>query len=70
MSTLPTPTLSVHRAFVVQFTAQTNRAAGCWTGRVEHIVSGQATRFTSLDELLAFFERVLIRVQDERPEGA
>lgn len=70
---MPTPSatsLSVHRAFVVQFAAPTNIAAGCCVGRVEHIVSGQATRFASQAELLAFIARVLIRVKEERPDGA
>ncbi len=61
--------LSVHRAFVVQFAAQTNIAAGCCVGRVEHIVSGQAMRFASQAELLAFIARVLIRIEEERPDG-
>ncbi len=61
--------LSVHRSFVVQFAARTNIAAGCCVGRVEHIVSGQATRFASQAELLAFIARVLLGVQEERPDG-
>jgi len=46
--------LSPHRAFVVQFRAEANMEQGRCTGRVEHVVSGQATRFASLEELLAF----------------
>jgi hypothetical protein len=33
-----------------------------WEGRVEHVVSGQATHFDSLEELLAFMRRVLTEV--------
>ena len=33
-------------------------------GRVEHIVSGQATQFTSLAELWAFMAQVLTRLAD------
>ena len=54
--------LSPHRAFVVQFQAETNVARGRIVGRVEHVVSGQATHFASLEELLAFMARVLTTV--------
>lgn len=53
------PPLSPHRAFVVQFRAETQVETGRFVGRVEHVVSGQATHFTSLEELLAFIGRVL-----------
>jgi hypothetical protein len=33
--------------------------AGRLEGRVEHVVSGQATHFASLEDLLAFMARVL-----------
>ena len=55
--------LSPYRAFVVQFRPETAIARGCVTGRVEHVVSGQATHFGSLEELLAFVERVLATVR-------
>ena len=51
--------LSVHRAFVVQLRAETDVAQGRIMGRVEHVVSGQATYFDALEELLAFLARVL-----------
>jgi hypothetical protein len=60
----PAP-LSVTRAFVVQFRADTVVEQGYLTGRVEHVVSGQATDFQSLETLLAFMARVL-RVERER----
>src|SRR5689334_22382824 len=53
------PPLSPHRAFVVQFRAETDVAAGQIAGRVEHVVSGQATTFQTLEGLLAFLARVL-----------
>ena len=56
---------SVHRAFVVQFRADTVVKQGHLTGRVEHVVSGQATDFQSLETLLAFMARVL-RAERER----
>jgi hypothetical protein len=52
-------TLSAHRAFVIQFRTGTEIAAGRMAGRVEHVVSGQAKHFTTLEELLAFMARVL-----------
>lgn len=60
----PAP-LSVMRAFVVQFRADTVVEQGRLTGRVEHVVSGQATDFQSLETLLAFMAQVL-RVERER----
>ena len=55
--------LSPYRAFVVQFRAETNVRRGRVLGRVEHVVSGQATHFASLEELLAFIGRVLANVR-------
>ena len=55
--------LSPHRAFVVQFRAETDVKQGHYTGRVEHVVSGQAARFASLEELLAFIAQVLAAIR-------
>ena len=51
--------LSVTRAFVVQLRADTAVEQGHLAGRVEHVVSGQATDFEALETLLAFIARVL-----------
>jgi len=51
--------LSPHRAFVVQFRKQADVEQGCWAGRVEHVTSGHATHFRSLEELVAFMVGVL-----------
>ena len=51
--------LSVHWAFVVHFRTSSNVAHGQIAGRVEHVVSGQGVHFDSLEELLAFMNRVL-----------
>lgn len=61
------PSLPVRRAFVVQFRAEAELEHSDFTGRVEHVLSGQATRFSSLEELLAFFVRVL--GQKQWPRG-
>jgi hypothetical protein len=58
MSQLPLP-LPTNRAFVVQLRAQPSGAPLVWDGRVEHVVSGQVTHFHSLEELVAFINRVL-----------
>ena len=57
--------LSVHWAFVVQFQSDTVVEQGHLAGRVEHVISGQATTFQSLETLLAFMARVL-RAERER----
>jgi hypothetical protein len=54
----PAP-LSVTHAFVVQLRADTAVEQGHLAGRVEHVVSGQATDFEALETLLTFIERVL-----------
>ncbi len=53
------PLLSPRRGFVVQFREETEGAQNHFAGRVEHLVSGHATRFHSPEELLAFFAQVL-----------
>jgi hypothetical protein len=55
--------LPPHRAFVVQFRVETELERGRCAGRVEHVVSGQAAHFQSLEELLAFMARVLTTVR-------
>jgi hypothetical protein len=55
--------LSVHYAFVVHFRTNTDITQGQIAGRVEHVVSGQATHFASVEELLAFMARVLATVR-------
>jgi hypothetical protein len=57
---------SITRAFVVQLRADTAIEQGHLAGRVEHVVSGQATDFETLETLLAFMARVL-RAERERP---
>ena len=56
--------LSPRRAFVVQFREEMDATPGRCGGRVEHIVSGHATRFSSREELWMFFSRILSSVHD------
>ena len=55
-------------AFVVQFGRGPGGTTSDHAGRVEHVASGQAARFTSPDELLAFV-RTILR-QQGIPAGA
>ena len=59
------PALPANRAFVVQFRVHSTGAPPSWEGRVEHLMTGQMTRFHSLEELVAFISRVLTDVQEQ-----
>lgn len=48
--------MSTQRAFVIQF-RQGAGAEGSFTGRVEHVGSGEATHFTTPEELIRFLDR-------------
>ena len=64
------PSLPTGRAFVVQFHAEADLAKGCFKGRVEHIVSYQATHFDSLAAVASFMARVVAdhEAQEEATE--
>ena len=53
------PSLPAGRALAVQLHADARVEHGQFYGRVEHIVSYQATHFTSLEEPLAFISQVV-----------
>lgn len=53
------PPLSARLAFVVQFRLGAGQTVAAFSGRVEHMVTGQAARFASEAELAAFLRRVL-----------
>jgi hypothetical protein len=57
------PSLPVKHAFVVQVHADAQVEHGHFKGRVEHIVSHQATHFESLEELLAFITQIVTEQQ-------
>jgi len=59
-----TPALSPQRAFVVQFRTRVGVEQTRFTGRVEHMTTGQTTRFESVEELVTFVSRVLATVRD------
>ena len=56
------PAFASVQAFVVQFGRETDVDTGRIAGRVEHVVSRQAARFQSVDELMAFMTEVLREV--------
>lgn len=58
-------TLPPSHAFVVQFRARAELERGCYVGRVEHVVSGRAELFHTLNELLDFLRRVVAIVRTE-----
>jgi hypothetical protein len=53
--------MSTQRAFVIQFRPETDIEQGRLAGRVEHVASGEAVHFQSLEELLAFVTRMLLQ---------
>jgi hypothetical protein len=61
------PVIPPDHAFVVQLHIDTQIEAGRVTGRVEHLVSRQATSFQSLEALLKFMARVLREVRTPDP---
>ena len=59
------PTLPAKRAFVVQLHAEADVVHGPFKGRVEHIVSMEATHFESLEGLTAFIVKILTKQEAE-----
>jgi hypothetical protein len=52
-------TLPADHAFVLQLQESQGRPGTCRRGRVEHLATGQAARFTTTAELWDFIDRVL-----------
>ena len=67
LPTDPLYPLPAQRAFLVQVHVAAVVAQGHLAGRVEHVVSGQATHFASLEALLAFMARVLTTLPPRPP---
>ena len=57
--------LPPQRAFVIQLYAAVRLDASCIAGRIEHVVSGQASHFDSLEALGVFIMRVLAEVETQ-----
>jgi len=61
------PSLPTNHAFVVQFRASTEDESLQCDGRVEHLVSGQAIKFHSWQQLQAFIAQVLTCLSEKPP---
>jgi hypothetical protein len=61
--------LSVHRAFVVHLGAGGGPGRRRFSGRVEHLSSGESAHFSSLKGLLAFFAAILDAPASAAPPG-
>jgi len=59
------PSLPTDRAFVVQLHADARVDQRDFRGRVEHIVSMQATHFQSLEELSTFIVQIVTTLPEE-----
>lgn len=64
------PVLPAWRAFVVQFSRQTEPATNSLSGRVEHLSSGRRAHFESPEELLAALRRLLEELGTEERQDA
>lgn len=53
------PVSSIRRSFIVQLGEEADLTDGRVGGRVEHLRTGEARHFESLDALLAFFTEAL-----------
>lgn len=53
------PALPAWKAFVVQFSRESDGLRGTFAGRVEHLNSGRRAAFESSEEMLAVLERML-----------
>ena len=63
------PSLPSNRAFVVQFRLPAAGKPMVWEGRVEHVMSGQAQRFQSQEQLWMFITHVLTALQNRPLPG-
>ncbi len=54
------PPLSPDLGFVVQFRERARKSGTNYAGRAEHLASGLAVRFASLDELSAWMSQVIL----------
>jgi hypothetical protein len=61
---MPEPALPLpsDHAFVLQLQESHGRPGTCRAGRVEHLASGQAAKFTTTTELWDFVDKVLIEL--------
>jgi hypothetical protein len=58
----------MRRAFVIQLRQGAEPGVAEFAGRVEHVDSGRADHFVSVDELVRFMERTIAEVEAEEPK--
>jgi len=58
--------LPANHAFVVQLSREALGTHNSFHGRAEHVVSGRATHFETVDELLVFIQHVLAILRESR----
>jgi hypothetical protein len=63
------PALPYAKAFVVQFAAETDADLNHAAGRIEHLQTGQRSRFASLDEMLARMRAILTSTDSLPDDG-
>ena len=61
--------LPANHAFVVQLSREARGTRDSFRGRAEHVVSGRAAHFETLDELLAFIRQALARLREPDKAG-
>ena len=64
------PPLTPRHAFVVHFRSDADVERAIKSGRVEHVLSGQAAHFDSVEELLRFVEGTLRELVTCGPLGS
>jgi hypothetical protein len=58
----------VERAFVVQLRADADLGSGVVSGRIEHMSSGAAALFDSVEQLIAWMRDAVARTSTRRHE--
>jgi hypothetical protein len=61
---------SANRRFIVQLRIDADPADGACRGRVQHVRSGEAAHFESLEELAAFFAVMTLKERGDTLLGA
>ena len=59
-----------NRRFFIQLRADADPVCGVYRGRVQHLRSGEAAHFDSLDELAAFFTAMSVKEPGDTLGGA
>jgi hypothetical protein len=60
---------STNRRFVIQLRIDADPASGVCRGRVQHLRSGEAAHFDSLEELALFFTAMTVKERSDTLSG-